>query len=70
MAIACLINAMATDPQLVIAMRAVQGLGAGVIPAAIEIDFCKELLGFMNGTANGTRYRIILEDAGYKLEAV
>ncbi|MSR46332.1 MAG: hypothetical protein EXS13_04600 [Planctomycetes bacterium] len=39
------------------------------IPAEIEIEFCKELLGFMNGTANGTRYRIILEDVGYKLEA-
>lgn len=40
------------------------------IPAEIAIDFCKELLGFMNGTANGTRYRIILEDDGYKLEAI
>jgi hypothetical protein len=40
------------------------------IPQEIEIEFCKELLGFMNGTANGTRYRIILEDDGYKLEAV
>ena len=40
------------------------------IPQEIAIDFCKELLGFMNGTANGTRYRIILEDDGYKLEAV
>ena len=32
--VASLISAMATDPQLVIAMRVVQGLGAGVIPAA------------------------------------
>ena len=40
-----------------------------VVPASIEIDFCKELLGFMNATANGTRYRIILEDDGYRLEA-
>ena len=39
------------------------------IPAEIEIAFCKELLAFVNGTANGTRYRIILEDDGYKLEA-
>lgn len=39
------------------------------VPAEIEIAFCKELLGFMNATANGTRYRIILEDDGYKLEA-
>ena len=32
--VACLISAMATDPQLFIAMRVLQGLGAGVIPAA------------------------------------
>jgi hypothetical protein len=39
------------------------------IPPEISIDFCKELLGFVNATANGTRYRIILEDDGYRLEA-
>jgi MFS family permease len=32
--LACLISASVTDPQLFIALRAVQGLGAGVIPAA------------------------------------
>ena len=32
--VACLISACATDPQLFIAMRVLQGLGAGVIPAA------------------------------------
>jgi DHA2 family multidrug resistance protein len=32
--VACLISAGATDPQLFIAMRVLQGLGAGVIPAA------------------------------------
>jgi len=32
--VACLISAAATDPQLFIAMRVLQGLGAGVIPAA------------------------------------
>ncbi len=39
------------------------------IPAEISIDFCKALLGFVNATANGTRYRIIMEDDGYRLEA-
>jgi len=39
------------------------------IPAEISIDFCKELLGFVNATAAGTRYRIVLEDDGYRLEA-
>ena len=39
------------------------------IPPEISIDFCKELLGFVNATAAGTRYRIILEDEGYRLEA-
>ena len=39
------------------------------IPSEISIDFCKELLGFVNATASGTRYRIILEDDGYRLEA-
>jgi len=33
-AVACLIASVASDPQLFIAMRALQGLGAGVIPAA------------------------------------
>ena len=32
--IACLLSSVATDPQLFIAMRVLQGLGAGVIPAA------------------------------------
>ena len=32
--VACLISASATDPQLFITMRVLQGLGAGVIPAA------------------------------------
>ncbi len=32
--VACLISALATDPQLFIAMRWLQGLGAGVIPAS------------------------------------
>lgn len=40
------------------------------IPAEIPIEFCKELLGFINATANGARYRIILEDVGYRLEAI
>jgi hypothetical protein len=39
------------------------------IPPEISIDFCKELLGFVNATAGGTRYRIVLEDDGYRLEA-
>lgn len=39
------------------------------IPPEISIDFCKDLLGFVNATAGGTRYRIILEDDGYRLEA-
>ena len=39
------------------------------IPPEISIDFCKELLGFVNATAAGTRYRIVLEDDGYRLEA-
>jgi hypothetical protein len=39
------------------------------IPPEISIDFCKDLLGFVNATAAGTRYRIILEDDGYRLEA-
>ncbi len=40
-----------------------------VIPANISIEFCKELLGFVNATGGGTRYRIVLEDDGYRLEA-
>jgi DHA2 family multidrug resistance protein len=32
--LACLLSASATDPQLFIALRVLQGLGAGVIPAA------------------------------------
>jgi hypothetical protein len=39
------------------------------IPPEIAIDFCKELLGFVNATSGGTRYRIVLEDDGYRLEA-
>jgi hypothetical protein len=39
------------------------------IPPEISIEFCKELLGFVNATSTGTRYRIILEDDGYRLEA-
>ena len=39
------------------------------IPAEIPIEFCKELMGFLNSTAGGTRFRIVLEDDGYRLEA-
>ena len=39
------------------------------IPGDVSIEFCKELLGFVNATANGTRFRIVLEDDGYRLEA-
>lgn len=51
--------------------RVTQGAGARslAIPGEIAIEFCKELLSFVNGTANGTRYRILLEDDGYRLEA-
>jgi hypothetical protein len=39
------------------------------IPAQIPIEFCKDLMGFLNATAGGTRFRIVLEDDGYRLEA-
>jgi hypothetical protein len=39
------------------------------IPAEIPIEFCKDLMGFLNATAGGTRFRIVLEDDGYRLEA-
>jgi len=39
------------------------------IPAEIPIEFCKDLMGFLNATAGGTRFRIVLEDEGYRLEA-
>lgn len=39
------------------------------IPAEIPIDFCKDLMGFLNATGGGTRFRIVLEDDGYRLEA-
>jgi hypothetical protein len=69
--IATFVAPIAPPPQAAPARRLSQGtLGKSLaIPAEIEIAFCKELLSFINGTANGTRYRIILEDDGYKLEA-
>ncbi len=69
--IATFVTPVAPPPQAAPLRRLAQGtLGKSLaIPAEIEIAFCKELLSFMNGTANGTRYRIILEDDGYKLEA-
>jgi len=39
------------------------------IPADIPIEFCKELMGFLNSTGGGTRFRIVLEENGYRLEA-
>jgi hypothetical protein len=39
------------------------------IPSQIPIEFCKELMGFLNSTAGGIRFRIVLEDDGYRLEA-
>ncbi len=38
-------------------------------PEGVTLDFCQELMSFLNATASGPRYRIILEADGYRLEA-
>ncbi|HET9480820.1 MAG TPA: hypothetical protein VFP98_03620 [Candidatus Polarisedimenticolia bacterium] len=61
------------DPHGVARIRKIAQSSSGrsiAFPDELPLSFCQELLGFLNSTSAATRYRIVLDTAGPRLEVV